>query len=93
MGNLYKIGQNKKNNGIKTNEFTEETILTVKKDHEGLLVIEIEPYMEADAMGFCISEELRRAIINELAFHVGGEFAEDFDKTLQNAINIIASCE
>lgn len=67
-------------------EVGEETILKIVKDNEGKLAVHV------NEMTWTASEEIEKLILKELNEHLGGEFSDEFDPMIYEAIEIIESC-
>jgi hypothetical protein len=63
-----------------------EVIHTIEQDIEGLLVLVI------DEVAWEVSDKLKALLLQELYGGLGGEFSEEFDPMIMNAINKINSC-
>ena len=64
----------------------DEEILRIEKDVEGFLTVNIN-----DAVAWPISDELKELILDECQQNLGGDFADEFDPIIQNAIDSIPS--
>lgn len=65
----------------------EKTILEIKKDIEGLLVVNIN-----NEVAWEISDKFKNLLIEELQNHLGGDFSDELDPPIDDAINKIMSC-
>ncbi len=62
----------------------QEGIITIAKDFDGRLVLSI-----MGEVTWQVSEELKAQILDELKSHQGGEFSDEFDPVIQDAIETI----
>ena len=63
-----------------------KTILKIEKDEEGLLVVSI------DEVDWEVSDKLKNLLLKDIKNHLGGEFSDEFDPKLHDAIKKIKSC-
>lgn len=64
-----------------------KTILKIKEDVFGVLIATIN-----DEVGWEVSDELKNLLLKELGNQLGGQFSEEFDPLIHNAIDKIMSC-
>lgn len=67
-------------------EASEEKILKIVKDCEGKLTVHV------NEVAWLASVELEKLILKELNEHLGGEFSDEFDPMIHEAIETIESC-
>lgn len=67
-------------------EASDEAMLKIVKDSEGKLTVHV------NEVAWLASEELEKLILKELNEHLGGEFSDEFDPMIYEAIETIESC-
>ena len=64
--------------------------ITIRKDEEtGFPVMSVVSSSFDEEPGWFLSEGLKAELVKELKSHLGGEFSEDFDPSIMEAIDIL----
>jgi hypothetical protein len=86
-GKVIKLFKQDERNETEEHTYEEVEILTINKGVFGELEIRIDEYI-----GIHPSEEFEKTLLEELKYSLGGERSEEFDPTIQIAIDKIESC-
>lgn len=65
----------------------EKVIFSIESDVEGLLIVSID-----DEVAWEVSDEFKTQILENLENHLGGDYSDEFDPIILNAIKTIKSC-